>query len=160
MTEQPPEQPVDPQQPADPQQPPYSQPAYGQPAYGQPQYGQPAYSQPAYGQPMYAAPPTHPRATTALVLGILGLLVCPLVLSIPALVIGRNAVREIDASNGQLGGRGNAQAGYILGIVGTAWAAVATLIVIVVFVLGGIISSSFDNTCTSYDGDNGFSVTC
>jgi len=152
MTEQPPDpqQPVDPQQPPDPQQAPYSQP----------QYGQPAYSQPAYGQPMYYAPPTHPRATTALVLGILGLLVCPLVLSIPALVIGRQAVREIDASNGQLGGRGNAQAGFILGIVGTAWAAVAALIVIIVFVLGGIISSSFDNTCTSYDGDNGFSVTC
>ena len=36
-----------------------------------------------------------------------------------ALVIGRGAVKEIDASGGSLGGRGMAQAGYILGIIGT-----------------------------------------
>lgn len=58
------------------------------------------------------------QATTALVLGILGLVVCG-VLAPFALVIGRNSVREIDASGGQLGGRGKAQAGYICGIIGT-----------------------------------------
>jgi hypothetical protein len=36
-----------------------------------------------------------------------------------ALVIGRNAMKEIDASQGTLGGRGMAQAGFILGIIGT-----------------------------------------
>jgi Domain of unknown function (DUF4190) len=55
----------------------------------------------------------------ALVLGIVGVVTCQLV-SPFALVIGRNAVKEIDASQGSLGGRGMAQAGFILGIVGTA----------------------------------------
>ena len=33
--------------------------------------------------------------------------------------MGKRTVDEIDASNGQLGGRGSAQAGYILGLIGT-----------------------------------------
>jgi hypothetical protein len=33
--------------------------------------------------------------------------------------MGKRAVREIDASHGRLGGRSQAQAGYILGIVGS-----------------------------------------
>lgn len=65
----------------------------------------------------YAAP-EHPQATTAMVLGILGLATCT-VLSPFAWRIGKRAVSEIDASNGQLGGRGPAQAGYVMGLVGT-----------------------------------------
>jgi hypothetical protein len=167
MTETPP---PDPQQPPygqvpppppDPQQPPYGQvpPAapYQQPGYSQPGYPQqgypqqPGYPQPGYGQPMYYTPPNHGSATTALILGILGLVLCPLVLSIPAWVIGRKAMREIDASQGQLGGRGNAKAGFVLGIIGTAWAGISLLIVIAVFALGGAIRSSYDDTCTNVD---------
>jgi hypothetical protein len=94
------------------------------------------------------------------VLGIVGLVVCPLVLSIPAWVIGRRTVREIDASNGQLGGRGNAQAGYVLGIIGTVWAGIGLLLVIGVFVIGGILSTSFDDTCTTVDNGGGFNTHC
>ena len=54
----------------------------------------------------------------ALVLGIVGVVTCQVV-SPFALVIGRRAMKEIDASQGSLGGRGMAQAGYILGIIGT-----------------------------------------
>ena len=92
---------------------------YGQPAYGQPAYGQPAYGQPAYGQQPMGYAPDHPRATTALVLGILGLVVCGLVAPF-AWRIGKRTLDEIDGSHGQLGGRGTAQAGYVLGIIGTA----------------------------------------
>jgi hypothetical protein len=152
MTEQPPQ--------PDPQQPGSGQPQYGQPQYGQPQYGQPQYGQPQYGQPPFYSPPDHRSATTALVLGILGLVVCPLVLSIPALVIGRKAVQEIDASNGQLGGRGNAQAGYILGIVGTAWAAVIALFFLVVVVIGGVIGSSVDDSCSTVSDGSAMTTTC
>ena len=69
----------------------------------------------------------HPRATIALVLGILGIVTCQVVAPF-ALVIGRRAVKEIDASNGAIGGRGLAQAGYILGIIGTVLLGLAVLV--------------------------------
>src|SRR5690242_6230983 len=102
--------PQDPQQPHDPfakqpqDQPPQAPPPppqYGQPPYGQPPYGQPGYPPPGpYG---YAPPPTAQNATTALILGILGLVLCYAFTAIPAMIIGKKAMREIDASNGQLG---------------------------------------------------------
>jgi hypothetical protein len=114
--------PYDPYGPQHPQQQPYGQPPSGQ--YGQyGQHGQPPHGQPAYGQPPYGQPPTgyapdHPKATTALVLGILGLVVCGVIAPF-AWRIGRRTLDEIDGSHGQLGGRGTAQAGYVLGIIGT-----------------------------------------
>ena len=50
------------------------------------------------------APQDHPRATTALILGILGVVLC-YILAPFAWKIGKQAVNEIDASGGQLGGR-------------------------------------------------------
>lgn len=85
------------------------------------------------------------NATTALILGILGLVMCGPFTAIPAWILGRNAVREIDASQGRLGGRGTAQAGYILGIVGTVLAALALLVVIGVFAIGGLFASQIDD---------------
>jgi Domain of unknown function (DUF4190) len=96
--------------------PPYDpnqNPGYQQQPADQPPY----YQQPYYQQP-YQPVQEHPQATTVLILGILGLVLCQ-VLGPFALVMGRKTVREIDASGGTLGGRGNAQVGYILGIVGT-----------------------------------------
>ena len=58
----------------------------------------------------------------ALVLGIVGVVTCQVAAPF-ALVIGRRAMKEIDASQGSLGGRGMAQAGYILGIIGTVFLA-------------------------------------
>lgn len=83
-----------------------------------------------------APPPNHPQAVTALVLGIVGLTICQICGPI-AWVIGRRTVREIDASGGQYGGRGLAQAGFITGIIATA----ILVLVIVVFLLAtfGII---------------------
>jgi hypothetical protein len=134
----------------------YNQPGYGgqpqgyeqQPQqYGE-QYGQ-QYGQqpPGYGQPPQAYPgagyavPDHPRASTALILGILGLVLCG-VLAPFAWRIGKTTVNEIDASNGQLGGRGSAQAGYVMGIIGTIWiglwllVGVFALIVVVIAAAG------------------------
>jgi hypothetical protein len=103
----------------------------------------------------------HPRATTALVLGILGLVLCQ-VLSPFAWVIGGRAVREIDASQGVLGGRGSANAGRILGIVGTVLL-VAGLVVGAVLIVGLAVGSSvqteFDSTCTHVRAD-GTTVPC
>lgn len=123
------------------------QPAYEQPGYGQPGYGQPAYGQPAYGQPQGyppgAYPPDHPRATTSLVLGILGIVLCGIAAPF-AWRMGKRTVTEIDASNGQLGGRGSAQAGYVLGLIGTILLglAVAFAVILIVIAIGSIAASS------------------
>jgi hypothetical protein len=120
------QQAAQPGQPVQPVQP-------GQP--GQPGYG---YSPQPYGAPMQFAP-DHPKATTSLVLGILGLVLCS-VLAPFAWVMGKRTVGEIDASNGQLGGRGAAQAGYICGIIGTVLLGLglAFLVVWLVIVIAAI----------------------
>lgn len=88
---------------------------------------------PAQGAP--GGPPVVPgetpgKATAALILGLLGLFLCPLILSPLAIIYGNQGKAEIDANPG-LGGRGLAQAGVVLGWVGVAF----LVVMIVVFVL-------------------------
>ena len=78
--------------------------------------------------------PDHPRATVALILGILGIVACSIVAPF-ALVIGRRSVTEIDASGGRLGGRGMAQAGFILGVIGTVILALSLIGVVVLVIV-------------------------
>jgi hypothetical protein len=130
-----PQNPYDPYPPQGPQQPPYGQPQYGQPQYGQPEYGQPQ------GSPPVGYAPDHPKATTSMVLGILGIVLCGLIAPF-AWRIGKRTMNEIDASNGQLGGRGTAQAGYIMGIIGTVLLALAVLATILVLGLATITAVS------------------
>jgi hypothetical protein len=94
---------------------------------GPPPYGIPG--------PYGVTPPNHPQATTALVLGILGLVVCGLIAPF-AWSIGTRTVREIDASGGGWSGRGEANAGRICGMVGTLMLA-AGLLFLVPFVVFG-----------------------
>ena len=82
-----------------------------------------------------------PGAVPALVLGILGLLVCPL-LGPFAWVYGRRGEEAADASAGTLGGRGLATAGKVLGIVGTLLI-VLLLVVLVVLAVGGGAGAPF-----------------
>ena len=62
--------------------------------------------------------PEHPRATVALIIGILGVVLCYLVAP-AAWIIGQRTVADIEASGGRWQGRSKANAGYVLGIVGT-----------------------------------------
>jgi hypothetical protein len=122
-------------QPHDQREPGYweqqSQQPYGQPGYGQQPYGQaPGGYQ---NQPPMGYPPDHPKATTVLVLGILGLVVCGIIAPF-AWVLGRQTLAEIDSSRGTVGGRGATNAGYIMGIIGTVILGLAVLLV--VFVIG------------------------
>jgi hypothetical protein len=116
-----------------PPQDPGQQPGYWeqqQAQQGPPPYGQQPSAQSPYGQqPGYPVryAPDHPKATTALVLGILGVVVCGVIAPF-AWRIGKRTVDEIDASHGQLGGRGSAQAGYVLGIIGTVLLGLGLLI--------------------------------
>jgi hypothetical protein len=133
---------------------PYGQPSYEQ-QYGQ-QYGQQPHTPPpyqqagqpdpygqrygqGYGQPygtFTPAPPNHPQATTAMVLGLVGVLgiffLCGLTLVVSpfAWALGRNSLREIEASQGRLGGESSARAGMIMGIIGTALLGLGLLMII------------------------------
>ncbi len=147
--EDPPSNPYDPNWPK-PDQQPYGQPT-DPPPYGQQQpYGQPPagqqqpYGQAPYGAPGYTPPygtsmaPKHPSATTALVLGLValvGMFLCgvPILLAPFAWITGGKAVKEIDAHPGQFSGREQAQAGRIMGIIGTV-----LLGLIIVFIILGI----------------------
>ncbi|MGC4110917.1 MAG: DUF4190 domain-containing protein [Nocardioides sp.] len=119
--------------------------------YGAPQeFAQP---QSPYGspyQPAYAGGqvPEHPSATTAMVLGIIGLVgvfLCAgvtLILSPAAWVVGSKALREIDAAPGRYAGRDRAQSGKIMGIIGTVLLVLGVLAIVGVIVLA--VASSPD----------------
>ena len=66
----------------------------------------------------------HPQAVLAFVLGIMSVAGL-MVLGPVAWVVGRNVVRDIDAEPGVYRNRGVALAGMIMGIVGTAFLALA-----------------------------------
>ena len=93
-----------------------------------PQYGAPV--PPPGGMPA----PNHPRATLVLILGILSIPCCGLFTGIPAIILGRTALSEIDASPGQYGGRGQVNAGYICGIIGTVLSVIGILINVILAV--------------------------
>ena len=133
-------------------QDPYAQPQYGQ-AYGQPGYPPQGYPQPGYGAypPQgygYAAPvQNHPSAQTAMVLGLVGLIgffFCGItvLLSPFAWRMGARARREIDASQGSLGGRDTATVGYVTGIIGTVILGLALVAIIGVIGLVAISATS------------------
>jgi hypothetical protein len=65
----------------------------------------------------FPAGATDSRARNALILGVLGIVPLSIVAGIPAIVMGRHALRRIDASEGTLGGRNIAQWAIALGCV-------------------------------------------
>jgi len=83
------------------------------------------YQQPAPG--WYPAPPPHPKGTTILVLGILGLVVFT-PLGIVAWVMGHSARREMKTYPGYYGPSTNVTAGWIMGIISTGLLAVAVVV--------------------------------
>lgn len=79
----------------------------------------------------YGAKRTSGNATASLVLGIVGLVMCPVICSIAAIALGRSAKREI-AADPQLGGESQATWGIALGWVGVAFG----LLVLLLFLAG------------------------
>jgi hypothetical protein len=76
-----------------------------------------------------------------LILGILSLVLCSF-LGPFAWIMGRRAVTEIDASGGALGGRGQAQAGYICGIVATVLLCLTVVLFVILLTVGAFAGSS------------------
>jgi hypothetical protein len=85
------------------------------------------------------SPQNAPGAVAALVLGILGILICPL-LGPFAWVYGRKGEQAVDASGGALAGRGLATTGKVLGIVATLL--IVLLLVALLFLVAGDTSST------------------
>ena len=100
------------------------------------------YQQPGYGQPVpyVTAPPTDGLALGSMITGIVALVLsCAygvgLLASPVALVLGKVSMNRIARSQGQLGGRGLAVTGFVLGIVGTVLLVIAIAIVVVVIIV-------------------------
>lgn len=147
-----------------PQDPSSGQPGETPPGETPPGQNQPAQDQRGYWEQQSAAPgqqpygqapgyppqapmqyaPDHPKATTVLVLGIVSLVLCQVVGPF-AWSMGKSTLAEIDASNGRVGGRGAASAGYILGIISTILLGLGVLFFVGVLglaVLGVVTSDS------------------
>jgi len=75
--------------------------------------------------------PEQSQATTALVLGILGLVICGGILSPFAWVMANREMQAIDAGRRPPENRGTANASRVLGIVGT--------VILGLWVVGGIL---------------------
>ncbi len=150
--------------PYGPQNPygPYAQQPYGgQQPSALPPPGQSAPYPPTPGVAPYRPPyvgyqqvlPDHPQSTLALVLGLVGLiggfLLCGIlwIVSPFAWAVGSSALKDIRASQGQVGGEGKAQAGMILGIIGTGLLILAVIVLIGFVVL--LVTSDTSSTGSS-----------
>ncbi|WP_340538730.1 DUF4190 domain-containing protein [Nocardioides sp. GXZ039] len=102
-------------------------------SYGPPPPANPYGSTPGYG----GAPHDHPKGTTVLILGILSLVCCGIFTGIPAIIMGKNALRETEAAPGVYSNVGTIKAGYICGIIGTVWSAIALVVNIIVLATSG-----------------------
>lgn len=128
-------------------------PAYSSPASS----GVPSYNVPSYNvHAGHVDTPTHPssnNAMIAMVLGIVSLvlfvvLLCTAFLmpisaaaAIPAIILGRNARKEIAASGGHLAGDGMARAGIIMGWINIALSVLSILAWCALFAVAAISSS-------------------
>lgn len=99
-------------------------------------------SQPPQFPSESGAYPEPSQATTILVMGIIGVVLCQL-LGPVAWVMGNNELQAIDAGRRAPENRGTANAGRILGIIGTALFALS-IVFIVLFVVGVFTLGVFD----------------
>ncbi len=102
----------------------------------------------AYAPPQPARLPAHPRATAAMVLGIVGvagffILLVPVIVSPLAWYFGAVAQREAEREPTRYRQAGEAKTGLVLGIIGTALLGVALLMLTVAGALI-VIGSNYD----------------
>ncbi len=85
--------------------------------------------------PTPVAPGNAPSAVTALVCGLLALFCFGILAGIPAVIFGNRTIREVDASGGQLGGRGMGRFAQVVG-----W---LTILVYPIVAIGSILVVTF-----------------
>jgi|SRR6478752_4349489 hypothetical protein len=94
--------------------------------YGPAGFGANPYAAGPYGY----TPTNHPQAVAALVLGVVGLVICSYV-GIAAFIVGGRARKEILAQPQRYSGLGTATAGWVMGIVGIVLAVLTTLFFVI-----------------------------
>src|SRR3954447_26796126 len=99
--------------------------------------------------------PSSGQATTRLVLGIVSIVMCGLFVGVPAMILSRQAKREIAASQGRLGGDGLATAGFVTGLIGTVWSVLAAILLVVLIAVGGVVGNEIEKHCHTVIDDNG-----
>lgn len=114
----------------------------------------------SFGPATPGPPANSSSAVTALVLGILGVVMCGPFTAVPAIVVGRKAMREIDDAQGRLGGRGMAQAGFVLGIVGSVLGALALLLLLGLLAFGAVVSNGFSQSCDTVQNGTSMLRSC
>ncbi len=87
--------------------------------------------------------PQHPRATAALTLGILAVLGMA-VLGPLAWYYGASTLRDIDREPGRWQGRGQAKAGLVMGVIGTALLVLGTILLLLI-VTGLAVINGYDS---------------
>ena len=112
-----------------PAHPPPAPPSFT-PSGAPPVYPQPPPASAAAGYAV-ASRPTDTQATLSLVFGLLSLTCCLSILGPVAFFLGNSSLNRIQASGGTLGGEGLANAGRILGIIGSFILVAGVLLVIV-----------------------------
>lgn len=90
---------------------------------------------PPQQQPSYGPQASNGKATAALICGIVGIVFCPIIFSVAAIVLGYQARKEVDASQGRQQNRGIATAGII-----TGWVGIAFGILLIVLIAAGVIA--------------------
>jgi len=80
------------------------------------------------------------KAVASLVLAIFGLVSCPIVCSIIALILAYQAKNEIAASGGWQTGESIARAGIIIGWIGIA---IYAILILVIVIIAAVSSSTF-----------------
>ncbi|MCA0330386.1 MAG: hypothetical protein LCI03_10865 [Actinobacteria bacterium] len=99
---------------------------------------------PGYG-PTPPAPRTSSNAVVALVLALLSWALCPVILAVGGLVLARSAQREIEASNGWVGGSGLVTATRWVAWINIVLSAVV-LVVGLLFLIGAVVTSTTTTT--------------
>ena len=132
---------------------PHPQPQHSQPpAYAaQPPQAYPPADQYGVGpQGFGGAPQSLSKATTAMILGIVGLVTIPLcgvVLTLflgpAAFFVGRSASKEIEANPGRYSNRGQAKAGWIMGLIQMVLTVLGIILLVGLFAGGAFDTSDF-----------------
>jgi hypothetical protein len=128
------------------QEPPAAPPPTVYPYAGQPY--PPAPGMPQF--PVYVRP-DHPRATAAMVVGIVALAggftcILPILAAPVAWVLGAQARGQIRRTPQQWGGEGKATAGMVLGIIGTILLLLGILALVVIVVVAINDPTAFDDS--------------
>lgn len=123
-------------------------PAY--PAPSAPAYGTPGYAGPVYPAPVYPARPSSGVAIAAMICGIVGFvfswatlfILIPVLVSIAAVILGHVALGQLK-KNPNLGGRGMAITGLVLGYIPIAITLILLVIAIIALVAFGAFTLPF-----------------